>query len=141
MMMMIVMILMGALYPAIDVTAGEKERGTLETLLTLPVTNFQMIFSKYVSVAVIACVTAVLSLVSMVGSVLFLIYGLAGDLIVEMGFSISGMMSTAPVLVVTMIVSALLCSALCMCFCVCIHIYIYIYTHIYTHIFFLPGKT
>ena len=117
-MMMIVMILMGALYPAIDVTAGEKERGTLETLLTLPVTNFQMIFSKYVSVAVIACVTAVLSLVSMVGSVLFLIYGLAGDLIVEMGFSISGMMSTAPVLVVTMIVSALLCSALCMCFCV-----------------------
>ena len=32
-MMMIVMILMGALYPAIDVTAGEKERGTLETLL------------------------------------------------------------------------------------------------------------
>lgn len=60
-MMLIVMILMGALYPAIDTTAGEKERGTLETLLTLPVTNFQMIFSKFVSVAVIACVTALLS--------------------------------------------------------------------------------
>ena len=35
-MLVIISIMMGAIYPAIDVTAGEKERGTLETLLTLP---------------------------------------------------------------------------------------------------------
>lgn len=117
-MMLIVMILMGALYPAIDTTAGEKERGTLETLLTLPVTNFQMIFSKFVSVAVIACVTALLSLISLAGSVLFLIFGVAGDMVVEFGFSATAMLGALPMLFLTMIVTALLSSALCMCFCV-----------------------
>lgn len=117
-MMLIVMILMGALYPAIDTTAGEKERGTLETLLTLPVTNFQMIFSKFVSVAIIACVTALLSLVSLAGSVLFLIFGVAGDMVMEFGFSAGTMLGALPMLFVTMIVTALLSSALCMCFCV-----------------------
>ncbi len=117
-MMLIVMILMGALYPAIDTTAGEKERGTLETLLTLPVTNFQMIFSKFVSVAIIACVTALLSLISLAGSVLFLIFGVAGDMVVEFGFSATAMLGALPMLFLTMLVTALLSSALCMCFCV-----------------------
>ncbi len=117
-MMLIVMILMGALYPAIDTTAGEKERGTLETLLTLPVTNFQMIFSKFVSVAIIACVTALLSLISLAGSVLFLIFGVAGDMVVEFGFSATAMVGALPMLFLTMLVTALLSSALCMCFCV-----------------------
>ena len=60
----IVSILLGAIYPAIDVTAGEKERGTLETLLTLPVTNFEMIMSKFLAVSVIACVSAMLNVFS-----------------------------------------------------------------------------
>lgn len=117
-MMLIVMILMGALYPAIDATAGEKERGTLETLLTLPVTNFQMIFGKFVSVAIIACVTALLSLISLAGSVLFLIFGVAEEMMGSLGFSASAMLSALPMLLLTMIVTALLSSALCMCFCV-----------------------
>ena len=61
----ITMILLGAIYPAIDVTAGEKERGTLETLLTLPVTNFEMIMSKFLAVSCIACVSAILNVISM----------------------------------------------------------------------------
>ena len=61
----IISIMMGAIYPAIDVTAGEKERGTLETLLTLPVTNFELIMSKFLAVSVIACVSAILNIVSM----------------------------------------------------------------------------
>ena len=59
-MLVIISIMMGAIYPAIDVTAGEKERGTLETLLTLPVTNFELL-----AVSVIACVSAILNIVSM----------------------------------------------------------------------------
>ncbi len=117
-MMLIVMILMGALYPAIDATAGEKERGTLETLLTLPVTNFQMIFGKFVSVAIIVCVTALLSLISLAGSVLFLIFGVAEEMMGSLGFLASTMLSALPMLLLTMIVMALLSSALCMCFCV-----------------------
>ena len=37
---------MGTMYPAIDLGAGEKERGTLETLLTAPVSRFQILIGK-----------------------------------------------------------------------------------------------
>lgn len=37
--MLVISLLIGTMYPAIDTTAGERERGTLETILTLPVTN------------------------------------------------------------------------------------------------------
>ena len=118
-MILIITLLMGAMYPAIDATAGEKERGTLETLLTLPVTNFQMILSKYVSVALFACVTAMLSLLSLGGSVLFLMFGLSPELAEQMqGFSFQALLSQLPLLVVTLLVTALLVTALCMCFCV-----------------------
>lgn len=118
-MMLIVTIMLGAVYPAIDATAGEKERGTLETLLTLPVTNFQMILSKYISVAIFASVTAVLSVLSLGGSVLFLMYGLSEEIADSMGsISFSGILSAIPVLLLTVIVTALLIAAICMCFCV-----------------------
>ena len=38
-------VLLGAIYPAIDCMAGEKERGTLETLFTLPISNLELNFS------------------------------------------------------------------------------------------------
>lgn len=118
-LMLIVTIMLGAVYPAIDATAGEKERGTLETLLTLPVTNFQMILSKYVSVALFACVTAVLSVLSLGGSVLFLMFGLSSEVAEEMqGFSLTGVLAAVPVLLLLLLVTALLAAALCMSFCI-----------------------
>ncbi len=117
-MILIVTILLGAVYPAIDATAGEKERGTLETLLTLPVTNFQMILSKFISVSLFACVTAVLSLLSLGGSVLFLMFGLSPELAEELqGFSFSAVLRALPLFVAALLVTALLVTALCMCFC------------------------
>ena len=38
---------MGAMYPAIDLGAGEKERGTIETLLTSPVRRLQIVLGKF----------------------------------------------------------------------------------------------
>lgn len=64
-LLLIVSILMGSIYPAIDVTAGEKERGTLETVLTLPVTNKELIFSKFLAVSTIAVISALANLLSM----------------------------------------------------------------------------
>jgi sodium transport system permease protein len=64
-MLLIISLLMGTMYPAIDTTAGEKERGTLETLLTLPVTNREIIIGKFFTVAVIGIVSALLNLLSM----------------------------------------------------------------------------
>jgi sodium transport system permease protein len=48
--MLVVSLLMGTMYPAIDTTAGEKERGTLETLLTLPIRNHEMILAKFITI-------------------------------------------------------------------------------------------
>ena len=43
----IIFCFMGSMYPAIDLAAGEKERGTLETLLTSPVGRFQILMGKF----------------------------------------------------------------------------------------------
>ena len=64
--LLITSILMGALYPAIDVTAGEKERGTLETLLTLPVKNLELIVAKFLATSTVAVGAALLNILSMV---------------------------------------------------------------------------
>jgi sodium transport system permease protein len=73
-MMMVVMVLMGALYPAIDMTAGEKERGTLETILTSPATRSEIITGKFLTVTLIALVTGLLNLGSMAGTFVFGIF-------------------------------------------------------------------
>lgn len=70
--MLVVSLLMGTMYPAIDTTAGERERGTLETILTLPVTNRQLIFSKFLTVAVIGIISALLNILSMGGIAVYM---------------------------------------------------------------------
>ncbi|MCE9556696.1 MAG: ABC transporter permease subunit [Planctomycetes bacterium] len=55
----------GAFYPAIDLCAGEKERGTLETLLTSPAQRGEIVMGKLMTVMVFSMITAVLNLVSM----------------------------------------------------------------------------
>jgi sodium transport system permease protein len=55
----------GALYPAIDLAAGEKERGTLETLLTSPVTTIQILVGKLGVVVLTGIATAGIALIGM----------------------------------------------------------------------------
>jgi sodium transport system permease protein len=59
---MIVMCLAGAIYPAIDMTAGEKERGTLETLLSSPASRTHLVLGKGLVVLTMSLATAVLSI-------------------------------------------------------------------------------
>jgi sodium transport system permease protein len=54
----------GAMYPAMDLTAGEKERGTMETILTSPVSRTDLVIGKFLMVFTASVVTAILSLVS-----------------------------------------------------------------------------
>ena len=70
--MLVISLLMGTMYPAIDTTAGERERGTLETILTLPVTNRQLIISKFLTVAVIGMISAMLNIISMGGIAVYM---------------------------------------------------------------------
>ena len=58
----IMAITVSATYPATDATAGEKERGTLETLLTFPIKSKDIIIGKYLSVSLSSIITGVLSL-------------------------------------------------------------------------------
>lgn len=64
-MMMVMMIALGAFYPAVDLTAGEKERGTFETLLSTPASKMSILLGKFNAVAVLALATGLLNLGSM----------------------------------------------------------------------------
>jgi sodium transport system permease protein len=62
--MLILMCLQGAMAPAIDLTAGEKERGTMETILSSPISRTHLVLGKFLLVLTAALVTAMLLLVS-----------------------------------------------------------------------------
>lgn len=57
--------LTGAFYPAIDLCAGEKERGTLETLLVSPAERREIVWGKLLTIMSFSVVTALLNLTSM----------------------------------------------------------------------------
>jgi len=56
--------LMGGMYLAIDTTAGERERGSLEPLLSLPVTRDQLILGKIAATCLFMALSMTLSLLS-----------------------------------------------------------------------------
>ena len=59
----IMAITVSATYPATDTTAGERERGTLETLLTFPIKSRDIIVGKFLGVTVSSIVTGIISLI------------------------------------------------------------------------------
>jgi len=61
----ILLCLTGAIYPAIDLTAGEKERGTIETVLSSPISRFDLVFGKFLLVFSASLASAILSVTSM----------------------------------------------------------------------------
>jgi sodium transport system permease protein len=62
---LIVWALTGAFYPAIDLCAGEKERGTLETLLCSPAERQEIVWGKLLTVTLFSAATSLLNLISM----------------------------------------------------------------------------
>lgn len=61
----ILLCLTGAMYPAIDLTAGEKERGTIETVLSSPISRLDLVLGKFLLVFSASLVSAILSVTSM----------------------------------------------------------------------------
>jgi sodium transport system permease protein len=72
--MLLIWALTGAFYPAIDLCAGEKERGTLETLLSSPVARGEIVVGKLLTVMAFSMATSALNLASL---------GLTGMLLVS----------------------------------------------------------
>lgn len=64
-LILILMTITGAVYPAIDLTAGERERGTLEMLVAAPVPRMGLLLAKYSTVVLVATLTATINLIAM----------------------------------------------------------------------------
>lgn len=63
--MVILLCMTGCMYPAMDLTAGEKERGTMETILSSPISRVHLVLGKFFLVLTTSLVTAGLSVTSM----------------------------------------------------------------------------
>ena len=115
---LIVGILSGAVYPAIDIMAGEKERGTLETLLTLPITNLELVIGKYLAVALSTIVTALLSVLSILFSMVFIFLSnkemMAAN---EFNFDVSQLAMPLVITLVCLIIFSMIIAAVSMCVC------------------------
>ncbi len=63
--LLVTMSLLGGFYPAIDLTAGEKERGTMQTLLCAPVSSLEIVAGKYLAVWVTSLIAAFANVLSL----------------------------------------------------------------------------
>lgn len=70
-LILILMTVTGAIYPAIDLTAGERERGTLESLMVCPIHVLDLIVGKFLVVTTVAIMGAALNLASVSATVYF----------------------------------------------------------------------
>ncbi len=69
--LLIPLVLTGASYPAIDLGAGEKERGTLETLLLTPITRTNIVLGKFFTIFFASMITSLVTVFSL-GAWLFI---------------------------------------------------------------------
>jgi sodium transport system permease protein len=104
---------MGCSYPAIDIGAGEKERGTLETLLICPISRSSLVLGKFLTVLTTGLATALITVLSF-GGWGYLIGSLAGVDVVAKAMSALGfadlMLILAMLIPLTMIFASALLS-------------------------------
>lgn len=67
--MLILLSVLGVFIPSIDVTAGDRERSTLETLLVSPATPTELVLGKYAVVFIVGVVSVLLNVTSLFGTV------------------------------------------------------------------------
>ncbi|MEQ8857675.1 MAG: ABC transporter permease [Pseudomonadales bacterium] len=69
--LLVLVVFMGGFYLAIDATAGEREHGSLEPLLSQPVSRAQLVLGKVAAASVFSAVSTALFLLSLSASVPF----------------------------------------------------------------------
>ncbi len=68
-LILLLMTVTGGVYPAIDLTAGERERDTLETLIALPIPRLQLLLAKYLAIFVVTTLTGLMNLIAMMATI------------------------------------------------------------------------
>ncbi|CAN5524493.1 ABC transporter permease subunit [soil metagenome] len=95
-LILILMTITGGVYPAIDLTAGERERGTLEILMAAPVPRLSLLFAKYIAVLTVALLTAIVNMGTMM--VTLVVSGL-GPMVFRHGLTLEILLSILALLV------------------------------------------
>ncbi len=113
--MMVISVLMGAFTVAVDVSVGEKERGTLETLITLPVKNIEMMVSKFIAVTVIALFSVAINLLSFGGIGIYLYKSVEMASKFLGGFKLTNFIPSVILMVILLILFSFFVSAVCLC--------------------------
>ncbi|MFW6330896.1 MAG: ABC transporter permease, partial [Gemmatimonadota bacterium] len=112
-LMLVIMVALGCFYPAIDATAGERERSTWETLMTVSASRTSVLVAKYLYVATLGILAGILNVIAMmvtVGAILAPLMGEAAR--EEVQFTIPAL--AVPVMILGAIGLALLFAALMM---------------------------
>ncbi len=106
---LVIMLCVGCIYPAIDCTAGEREKSTWETLMTAATERKNIIIAKYLYVATMASLAAVLNLTAMILSMKSVLAPLLGEVTDGMTFRIP--LSAVPLIILVTVMLALFVSA------------------------------
>lgn len=109
--MMLIWALTGAFYPAIDLCAGEKERGTLETLLCSPAERAEIVWGKLLTIMLFSIATVVLNLAAI---------GLTGWFFISQVPQLSGFGPPPPLAFVWLFLAMLPISALFSALCLAV---------------------
>ena len=68
----IIFCFLGCMYPALDLITGEKEKGTLETLLTVPASRLKILIGKITAISLVGLSAAFMTIIGMIGALNFL---------------------------------------------------------------------
>ncbi|KFA89718.1 ABC transporter permease subunit/CPBP intramembrane protease [Archangium violaceum] len=98
-------LVMSGFYPAIDVTAGEKERGTLQTLLCAPVRPLEVVLGKYGVVSLFTLGGALMNLGALGLAIAAIAGGAVGQVQVSMGVLVAVFAALVPL---ALLVSAMM---------------------------------
>ncbi len=110
--LVVIMVIIGGMYPALDSTAGERERSTWETTLTAATDRVNVLAGKYLYVAVLSTTAGLLNFAAMSLSMRTLMAPLLGDRLQNVAFAIPW--TAVPLIVVVTMLLALFVSALLM---------------------------
>lgn len=108
-LLMIIMVAVGCFYPAVDATAGEHERGTWETLMSVAASRSSIVAAKYLYVATMGAVAGLLNLTAMTLSMGTILAPMLGELGGELSFAIP--LGALPVMAVAVALLALFIAA------------------------------